>query len=177
MKHIRFKWQIYFYIHPNSPPDRSAHLPTSALCLVRGDWAGFSTQFTCGLPHQNQNQSTICMFGYWVYWNIKHVLWYAYVEKNDHDLNINSVRLYQVRGCEVKWWSPIVAAIFTLEMGCIEINSVVYTRHECTMCCDTTVFHNYTPTEMAPATILSSDLGNVAKETHCSKCYVMVTLM
>ena len=39
------------------PPDRSAHLPTSALCLVRGDWAGFSTQFTCGLPHQNQNQN------------------------------------------------------------------------------------------------------------------------
>ena len=34
-------------LRASSPPDHSAHLPTSAFCLIRGDWGWSSTQFTC----------------------------------------------------------------------------------------------------------------------------------
>ena len=64
LRHLRLAQLLS--LSASFPPDRSAHLPTSALCLVRRDWVWFSTQFTCGLLHQNQNQ-TSNQLNHWVF--------------------------------------------------------------------------------------------------------------
>ena len=79
---------------------------------------------------------------------------------------LSILKILQLHWCPVSHFSSVytrrdITALFTLRMGCIEISSVTYVRE--TIWRDSVRHHNDALPEMAPAPILSCQLGDIAK--------------